>query len=394
MRKIAVVTVGRSDYGIYLSLLRKLQVEPSVSLQLIVSGMHLSPEFGRTVTFIEADGFSVAERVEMLVSSDTPEAIAKSMGLGTIGFAQAYARLEPNLVVVLGDRFEMHAAAVATVPFTLPLAHIHGGELTSGAIDDAFRHSITKLSHLHFVATDEYRRRVVQMGEDPTRVIVCGAPNLDRLREHKWLSTAELSEHYAIRLDRPPLLVTYHPVTREFERAEWQINELLAALDTTGMPVIFTLPNADTSGRAVARAIRNFVANHEQAQMVENFGDGYFSMMRHAAAMVGNSSSGVIEAASFELPVINIGTRQNGRTRARNVIDCGYRRDEIGEAIRRGLSDDFRNTLRGITNPNGDGHAAERILQVLRTVELDQSLLTKPFHDLPSPIPLRMESEL
>ena len=385
MRKVAVVTVGRSDYGIYLPLLRQLQREPGITLQLIVSGMHLSPEFGRTVGAIEEDGFEIAERVEMLVSSDTPEAIGKSMGLGMIGFSHAYARLQPDIVVVLGDRFEMHAAAVTTVPFKLPLAHIHGGELTLGAIDDAFRHSVTKLSHLHFVATEEYRRRVVQMGENPARVIVSGAPALDHLRGQKFLSKAELNERYGLELDLPPLLVTYHPVTREFEDAEWQITELLAALESVGTPLVFTMPNADTNGRVIARAIREFIASHERAQMVENFGtDGYFSMMRQAAAMVGNSSSGVIEAASFELPVINIGTRQDGRTRARNVIDCGYGRGEIAEAIGRGVSETFRNSLRGMKNPNGDGHAAERIVETLRSVDLDQDLLTKGFHDLTS----------
>lgn len=383
MRKIAVVTVGRSDYGIYLPLLRRLAKAPDVTLQLIVGGMHLSPEFGRTVDLIEADGFTIAARIEMLLSSDTPEAIAKSMGLGTIGFAQAYARLEPDIVLLLGDRFEMHAAAVAALPFRIPLAHIHGGELTFGAIDDSLRHSITKLSHLHFVATDEYARRVVQLGEDPSRVIVSGAPALDHLAESVWLTKQELAERFAIRLDPPLLLVTYHPVTREFDRTEWQIEELLAALEAVALPIIFTMPNADTNGRIIAQKIRQFTGAHESAKIVENFGThGYFSVMQHAAAMIGNSSSGITEAASFELPVVNIGSRQEGRTRAANVIDCGYDRDEIAGAIRRSVSKVFRDTLRGMENPNGDGRATERIVEVLQTVTLDQNLISKRFHDL------------
>ncbi len=240
MRTIGVVTVSRSDYGSYLPVLREIREDPGLKLHLIVSGMHLSPEFGLTARAIEADGFEINDCVEMLLSSDTPEGISKSMGLGLIGFAQSYACFRPDILLVLGDRFEMHAAALAALPFKIPVAHIHGGEITEGAIDDALRHSITKLSHLHFVSTEEYARRVIQMGEEPWRVIVSGAPSLDNLFNLALLERQELQARFGLFLERDPLLVTYHPVTLEYEQTEWQVNELLAALQAFDLPVVFT----------------------------------------------------------------------------------------------------------------------------------------------------------
>lgn len=385
MRTLGLVTVARSDYGIYLPLLRKIQADAETQLRLIVSGMHLAPEFGRTVEVIEEDGFEIAEKVEMLVASDTPEAIAKSMGLGAIGFAQAFARLRPDILIVLGDRFEMHAAALCALPFKIPVAHIHGGELTEGAIDDALRHSMTKLSHLHFVSTDEYARRVIQLGEEPWRVTVSGAPSLDNLLETKLLSIGELEDKFHLSLDKPPLLVTYHPVTLEYEQTEVQARELLAALSSCERPIVFTAPNADTGGRVVAQMIKDYVAAHAFAHLVDNLGtQAYFSLMAEAAVMVGNSSSGIIEAATFKLPVVNIGTRQKGRVRGANVIDVGYRREEIMAGIEKALQADFRDSLSGMTNPYGNGAAADRIIARLKAVPLDQRLLVKRFQDIAS----------
>ena len=383
MRTIGVVTVARSDYGIYLPLLRKIQADPDLRLHLIVAGMHLSPEFGLTVKAIEADGFEIGERVEMLLSSDTPEGIAKSMGLGTIGFAQSFARFRPDILVVLGDRFEMHAATLAALPFKIPVAHIHGGEITQGAIDDALRHSMTKLSHLHFVSTEEYARRVIQLGEEPWRVIVSGALSLDNLHSVDLLTAHELEAKYGLHLDRPPLLVTFHPVTLEYEQTEWQVSELLAALNVFEMPLVFTAPNADIGSRTIFRMIREFVQAHASAQMVDNLGTrGYFSMMTIAAAMVGNSSSGIVEAASFELPVVNIGSRQSGRVRGANVIDVGYKQTSILEGLRKALDPQFHARLRGIHNPYGSGGASGKIVEVLKQVQLDDKLVMKRFHDL------------
>lgn len=382
MRNIGVVSVGRSDYGIYLPVLRRIQAEPDLELSLFVSGMHLSPEFGLTVRKIEADGFEIVERVEMLISSDTPQGIAKSMGLGTVGFAQAYERHRPDILLVLGDRFEMHAAALAALPFKIPVAHIHGGEVTYGAIDDALRHSMTKLSHLHFVATQEYKNRVEQLGEEPWRITVSGAPGLDHVRSLQFLTSAELETRYNLRLDPTSLLVTFHPVTLEYEQVEQQVVELLAALDASTLPVVFTMPNADTGNSIVHQRIAEFSKTHANVWCLDNLGtQAYFSMMKYVAAMVGNSSSGIIEAASLELPVVNIGSRQSGRVRAANVIDVGYGRLEIQEAITKAVDSAFRAGLRGIQNPYGDGYAAERIVERLKSVDLDDRLLAKRFFD-------------
>jgi UDP-hydrolysing UDP-N-acetyl-D-glucosamine 2-epimerase len=384
MRTVGIVTVARSDYGIYLPLLKRIQADPDLQLHLFVSGMHLSPEFGLTVESIEADGFEIGERVEMLLSSDTPAGITKSVGLGIVGFAQVFTRSCPDLLIVLGDRFEMYAAALAALPFKIPVAHIHGGEVTQGAIDDALRHSMTKLSHLHFVSTDEYAERVIQMGEEPWRVVVSGAPGLDNLYAVKLLGREELATKFALNLGEEPfLLATFHPVTLEYEQAERQIAELLAALETLGAPVVFTMPNADTGGRVIARRIEEFVTAHSLAQAVDNLGtEGYFSMMALATAMVGNSSSGIIEASSFELPVVNIGTRQQGRVRGANVIDVGYEREDILQALQCALNPQFRTSLHGIQNPYGSGVASERIVETLRRVRLDNKLIVKRFYDV------------
>lgn len=382
MRTIAVVTVGRSDYGIYLPVLRLIEADPELQLRLIVSGAHLSPEFGMTVNVIEADGFAVDSRVEMLMSSDSPEGIAKSIGLGVIGFSQVFARGRPDLVVVLGDRFEMFAAGLAALPFRIPVAHIHGGEVTVGAFDDALRHAMTKLSHLHFASTVEYGRRIEQLGEEPWRISVSGAPALDNLACVSLLSAAELESLFGVPTQPAPFLVTFHPVTLETDRVETQTHELLSALDQIGSPVVFTQPNADTGGHRVSQMIDEFVSAHRFAHRVDNLGvRGYFSLMNMAAAMVGNSSSGIIEAPSFGLPVVNIGARQSGRIRAANVIDVEPESAAIIKGIRQAVLPELRARLRGMTNPYGDGHASPIIVERLKSVPLDQRLTTKRFRD-------------
>jgi UDP-hydrolysing UDP-N-acetyl-D-glucosamine 2-epimerase len=383
IKTIGVVTVGRSDYGIYLPILKRIKAERDLRLLLYVGGMHLSPEFGSTVKVIESDGFEINERVEMLPSSDAPEDVAKSMGLGTIGFSQAYARQRPDILLVLGDRFEMHAAVVAALPLRIPVAHIHGGELSEGAIDDAMRHSITKMSHLHFVSTDVYAQRVMQMGEEPWRVVVSGAPALDNLKTIDLLTRQQLAAEYGLSEEESFLLVTYHPVTLEHERTEQQMTELLRALDEMDRPVVFTYPNADTGSRTIIDAIREYTERNSRVHTFVNMGTrGYFSLMKYADAMAGNSSSGIIEAASFKLPVVNIGNRQRGRLRARNVIDVGYSRQEIVAGIKRAIDPDFRAGLADLVNPYGEGHSAEKIVATLRAVELGDKLLLKHFHEM------------
>lgn len=382
MRTIGVVSVARSDYGIYVPLLRRIQADPDLRLMLFVGGMHLSPEFGMTVREIERDGFPIAERVEMLLSSDSPEGVSKAMGLGLIGFAQAFARSRPDILVVLGDRFEMFAAAAAAVPFNIPLAHIHGGEATQGAIDELLRHAITKLSHLHFAATRAYAERIIHMGEAPWRVTVSGAPALDMIAELPPVDADKFERTFGVRVSPAPLLVTYHPVTLEWARAAEQAEAMLGALEDVGQAVIFTDPNADTGGHVIRECIATFVATHDCAWRAPNLGpQGYYDALRLCAAMVGNSSSGLIEAPSFGLPVVNIGTRQDGRVRAANVIDVGYNRTEIAGAIRRALVPEFRARLQNLSNPYGDGHAAERIVAVLKFIEINDRLIRKVFYD-------------
>ncbi|OGX04565.1 MAG: UDP-N-acetyl-D-glucosamine 2-epimerase, UDP-hydrolysing [Omnitrophica bacterium RIFCSPLOWO2_12_FULL_50_11] len=383
MRTIGVVTVSRSDYGAFVPVLERIREDPELHLHLIASGMHLAPEFGLTVGLIESDGFEVGDRVEMLLSSDTPEGISKSIGLGVIGFAQAFSHLRPDILLVLGDRFETCAAALAALPFNIPIAQIHAGEETRGAMDNVLRHCITRLSHTHFVSNELYAQRVIELGEEAWRVVVSGAPSLDHLDSIELLSASRLEREYGIQLDRPPLLVTYHPVTLEYEQTEWQVNELLCALEASGLPVVFTLPNADTRSRSVIRMVKQFAQDHDFIQIVDNFGSkGYFSMMALALAMVGNSSSGIVEAPSFKLPVVNIGTRQEGRMKAINVIDVGYRRDQILEGIRKAVDPEFRKRLTNLENPYRSGQAARKIVSHLKAMTLDERLIKKHFADL------------
>lgn len=383
MRTLGVVTVGRSDYGLYRPVLRAIQANPDLRLHLIVSGAHLEPQHGLTVREIEGDGFPIAERVRMLLAGDTPETVAMSMGTGVSEFAACYARQRPDILLVLGDRFEMHAAGLAALPFNIPVAHIHGGELTLGAMDDALRHSLTKLSHLHFVSTEDYARRVRQLGEEPWRVTVSGAPGLDNILALPLLDNAAFAQRFGFPLDPAPILVTYHPVTLEHGSAAAQIEELLAALSQFPHPLIFSMPNADAGSGVILAALHQFIQQRGNACLLDNMGtQGYFSALQSAAAMVGNSSSGVIEAASFRLPVVNIGRRQEGRLHPRNVINCGNARDEIQRATARALSPEFRDSLRDLRSPFGDGHAAERIVSRLASVPLDSTLLVKKFHDL------------
>ncbi|MCP4361001.1 MAG: UDP-N-acetylglucosamine 2-epimerase (hydrolyzing) [Chloroflexi bacterium] len=381
MRTIGVVTTSRADYGIYRPVLRQIEAAPDLQLYLIVSGSHLSPEFGLTVEAIE---FEIGDRVETLLSADTPSAISKAAGLGLIGFAQSLARFRPDILLLLGDRYEMHAAALAALPFKIPVAHIHGGEVTQGVIDDALRHSMTKLSHIHFVSAAAYARRVVQLGEDPARIFLCGAPSLDNLRTVDLLNHSALAERMGFELADDFLLVTTHPVTLEFEQTAWQTTELLAALDASGLPVLFTMPNADTNGRIIRNLINEYTETHPNAHAVESLGvQGYFSVMALTRAMVGNSSSGMVEAGLFKLPVVNVGARQNGRLRGPNIIDTGYGQEQITAGINRALSPQFMETVADMTNPFGDGRAAERIVRVLQTIKLDDGLIIKKFTDYP-----------
>lgn len=383
MKTIGVVTTSRADWGIYRPLLKAIQSHDDLALHLIVAGMHLSPEHGLTVRQIEEEGFSVGDRVECLLSSDTAEGVSASMGLAVMGFARSLAKQRPDILVVLGDRFEMFAAACAAAPFRVPLAHIHGGELTLGAIDDMFRHAMTKLSHLHFVATEQYGARVIQMGEEPWRVTVCGALSLDNLAEISLMDRDELEVELGLDLTQAPLLVTYHPETLSEVSPADQVKEVLAALDQLRHPVVFTMPNADAGGHEIAKLIEAFTTEQPWACIRDNLGSQrYFSLMKHSAAMVGNSSSGIIEAAQFHTPVVNIGNRQNGRIRPANILDVGYVQDEITASIRRVMQPAFRQSLSNVTNPYFKQKAGNTIALHLKKIKLDNNLATKKFNDL------------
>lgn len=385
MRKIAVITGTRAEYGHLYHIIKGIHEDPELELQLIVTSMHLSPEFGLTVKVIEEDGFPIADTVEMLLSSDTDEGISISMGLGMIGFAKAYSRLKPDIIVLLGDRFEIHAAASAAAPFRIPIAHIHGGETTEGAIDELFRHSITKLSHLHFAATQAYAGRIRQMGEQLDNIFVTGAPGLDNIIKLPLLSKDELAGELGLPADREWGIATFHPATLETEKTEDSIKEILQALDSfPRVHWIFTFPNADPSGRTIINHIKEYAAGHDKhASVFISLGQlRYLSALKAAAVMVGNSSSGIIEAPSFELPVVNIGSRQEGRIRAKNVIDvpeCSG--GSIIDAVARACSPEFRETLKGLENPYGDGTASNKILHVLKNALLS-GIMKKHFYDL------------
>jgi UDP-hydrolysing UDP-N-acetyl-D-glucosamine 2-epimerase len=387
MRHICGVTGARADFSYLLPVFRQIANDRDMKLSVVATGTHLSREFGSTIAEVRASGIESVEEVPLSMADDTPLAIANSIAEAVSGLARAYDRIRPDVLLLLGDRTETFAAAAAMVPFATPIAHIAGGEATLGAIDDVMRHAITKMSHLHFVATERSRDRVVQMGEDPSRVTVTGAPSLDNLREIKLLTAHELSESLNISMVPAPLLVTFHPATLEFQDAQLQIDALLSALETLQMPVVFTYPNADTNSGTIIAAIDRYVAAHGNSRFFTSLGMlRYFSLMKHAAAMVGNSSSGIIEAASLELPVVNIGTRQGGRDHGVNVIDVECERSSIADALWRAISAEFRRGLSGMRNPYGDGRAAERIVSRLRTVTLGRSLLMKKFFDLPAAV--------
>lgn len=387
MRTIGVVTVARSDWSYYLPVLKELRKRDGLRFRLYVTGAHLSERFGHTVDQILADGFAPDVRVPMLVDDDSPRAIARSMGAGTAAFADVFATDRPDILLVYGDRFEMHAAALAALPFTLPVAHISGGEVTEGAIDDALRHSITKLSHLHFVIHEDAAHRVRQLGEEAWRVLVTGDPNIDLIREYvtagKILSRAETAKRFGLDPDGPNLLVVYHPVTLQPTETSTQIAALLDALRRVDAHLLFAYPNEDTAWRTIIAAIEAFAQQHPRTRVVVNAGPlGYLSLLAHVDAMVGNSSSGFEEAPSFELPAVNVGIRQRGRLRSASVIDCGNGSDEILAAIHRALAPETRRALKGCVNPYGDGHAAPRIVNRLADVALDAALVIKRFADL------------
>jgi UDP-hydrolysing UDP-N-acetyl-D-glucosamine 2-epimerase len=383
MKKICVITGTRAEYGLLSKLMKRIDDCPDMQLQIIATNMHLSPEFGLTYREIEADGFHIDKKVEMLLSSDTRNATTKSLGLGIIGFADAFEDLAPDMVVILGDRYEMLGAASAALLYGIPIAHISGGDVTEGAYDDAIRHSISKMSHLHFTSAEEYRQRVIQLGEQPDRVFNFGAIGLDNMRQIQFLDRQSLEQSIGFEIGEDCILVTYHPVTMERNSAETQFGALLEAIDRVGCRVIFTKPNSDSDGRIIIKMIDEYVAaNSDKAACYTSLGYvRYLSALQFVKAAVGNSSSGILEVPSFGIPTVNIGDRQKGRLRADSVIDCNTDVDCIEKSIRGALSQEWQTIARNATNPYEQPDTVARIFEVLQQCDLSQ-MKQKRFYDI------------
>jgi len=385
VKRICIVTGSRAEYGLLRWVMEDIKQSSKLQLQVIVTGTHLSPEFGYTYRDIEADQFHIDRKLEILVSSDTPNGVTKSMGLAMISFADALEELNPDIVLVLGDRFEIFCAVSAAMVACIPIAHLHGGEVTEGAIDESIRHSITKMSHLHFTATETYRNRVIQLGEQPNSVFHVGSLGIDSLLRLKLLSRNSLQESLGLRLGEKNLLITFHPVTRDKDSSIQQMSELLNALSMlTNTHLIFTMPNADVCGRTLARMVDDFVENNLNAYAFSSLGQlRYLSCVKHVDGVVGNSSSGIIEVPTLRKGTVNIGDRQLGRIKAESIIDCEPDRDSICEAIKILYSENFRQKLIKMENPYGNGGASHNITQILEDLPLEMSV-KKRFHDLPN----------
>jgi UDP-hydrolysing UDP-N-acetyl-D-glucosamine 2-epimerase len=384
MRKICIFTGTRAEYGIMSSLFKMINDDAELQLQIVATNMHLSPEFGLTYKEIEADGFLIDKKVEMLLSSDTANGTLKSMGLATIGFADALEDLRPDLVVILGDRYEMLAAAQAAMIYKIPIAHLYGGEATEGAYDDSIRHAITKLSHLHFTSTEQYRKRVIQMGENPDHVFYVGALGAYNIMNESILLLDELEKSLNFKLGNKFLLVTFHPVTMETNTAETQTIALLEALEVINedYQLLFTLPNSDTDGRVIISLINHYVDNHhDTAIAVSSLGKKrYYSALKYCTAVVGNSSSGLSEAPSFGIPTLNIGDRQKGRTRASSIIDCKADLDSIREGLNIVLSPKFVDKAKKAANPYEKANTLDIIFKTIKNYPLE-GIIKKSFYN-------------
>lgn len=386
MKRIGIMTGTRAEYGLLKSLMQEINKDNDLELYLIVSGMHLSPEFGMTYQEIEEDGFEINAKVEMLLSSDSPAGISKSIGLGVIGFADEFQRADLDMLILLGDRYEALSAAICAMVMRIPIAHLHGGELTEGAIDEGIRHSITKMSYLHFTSTEQYRNRVIQLGENPERVFYVGALGVENIKKINLMTKEELERSIHFEIDENTVVVTYHPVTLENNTVEEQFLNLLKVLDRNPkIRMIFTKANADTNGRIVNELIDKYAAqNSERACAFVSLGQKrYLSALKYCRIVIGNSSSGIIEAPSFGKPIINIGDRQKGRICADSVINCGYTQQEIQQAMETALTEEFENKARNCRNPYEKENTAANIISVIKDYLLNDKIkLKKGFYDI------------
>ena len=385
MKKVCIVTGTRAEYGLLKPVIDKVYHSDLLELQLVVTGMHLSTEFGLTYKEIEEDGYPITSKVEMLLGSDTPVGITKSMGVAMIGFADCFDQNKPDIVVILGDRYEMLAAVSAAMIARIPIAHIHGGELTEGIIDEAIRHSITKMSHIHFTTVEEYRKRVIQLGESPSTVYNLGALGVENAKKVNLLPKEELENMIGFQFHFPTIMVTYHPVTLEKTFAQKQFEEILDVIDRhKEISVIFTKANADTDGRIINEMIDEYVnLNKDRCRGYTSLGQKkYLSALQFCDAVVGNSSSGIIEVPSFKIPTVNIGDRQKGRARAESVIDCGNGGEQIDAALMKALSDEFRDKISGIKNPYEGEKTSEKIVEIISKRVYEGIDIRKKFYDI------------
>ena len=381
--KVCVVTSTRAEYGLLYWLMKEIEQDKDLELQIIATGMHLSPEFGLTYKEIEKE-FKIDKKIEILLSSDTPIGVSKSMGLAQISFAEAFEELKPDFIVVLGDRFELIPIVSTAVVFNIPMVHLHGGETTEGAMDEMFRHAVTKMSYLHFTSTEEYRKRVIQLGEDPSRVYNVGAMGIENIKRLKLLSREEFEKSINFKLNKKNILVTFHPVTLEKATAKEQFEELLSAIDELkDTNIIFTKANADTDGRVINKMIDEYVAkNKNKAIAFTSLGQlRYLSALQYVDAVVGNSSSGIIEAPSFKIGTINIGDRQKGRIKAKSVIDCEPKKENIKKAFEKLYSSEFQELLKNVKNPyENEKFPSKKIVEVLKNTKIEN--IKKSFYDL------------
>ncbi len=383
-KKICVVTGSRAEYGLLYWFMKEIKREKNLKLQLVVTGMHLSPVFGNTIKEILKDGFKVNRKVKMLLPNDTPASIAKSVGVGMIKFADVLNDLKPDMLVVLGDRFELISATYAALIARIPVAHFHGGELTEGLIDDATRHSITKMSHLHFVANKVYKKRVIQLGENPKSVFNVGGTGIDNIKKLKLLNKNKLEKKLKIKLKKKNIIVTFHPVTLEVSTAKNSFNELLKALrKKKDINIIFTKTNADTDGRIIIKQIEKFVReNKNRSCCFTSLGQlNYLSLLQYVDGVVGNSSSGLLEVPTYKIGTINIGDRQGGRLKALSVIDCKTNYKSIIKAINTLYSNKFQKRLKKTINPYGNGGASKKAVKILKRTSL-KNIIKKKFYNI------------
>lgn len=381
-KNIVVVSGSRADYGLLRWVIDGVKKSDYLNLKLIATGMHLSPEFGLTINSIKKDGYDIYKNVECLLSSDSSSSIGKSIGLGIIGFSDAFSEINPDLIILLGDRFEIFAAATAAMVSKIPIAHLHGGETTEAAIDEAIRHSITKMSHLHFVASKKYKQRVTQLGENPKMIFNVGGLGIDNILKIKLIEKYDLEKKLDFKFGKKNILVTFHPVTLEDETSASQMRELLSSLSILKeTKIIFTMPNADADGRIIIDLIKDFCKNNPHSKFYKSLGqEKYLSCINQVDFVIGNSSSGIIEVPTFKKGTINIGDRQKGRLQAKSIVNCRPIKEDITQAIKLIYTKEFQESLSKVKNPYGNGGASEKIIKVIEEIKLN-SILKKKFYE-------------